>query len=371
MSEGNAPEDKRIPIKPPKLTGAEGRVIRAPRYTARKAPRAQPAPKPAKQKQEEVARPKDPFVAKEKPVPLAPRIQDPSARRASPSSRRKARAPVLVGLGLIAAVLFGYQIGAWRQRVLLTGRGPVSGGGATPQELQPFDSIVRDLQLGETASASASLSRLQKAAPQMPSLQYLAAVAALAAGDYAAATSAADASIARGERVSDSLVLRATAELKKHVKSGNDALGRVRERAEVDLSEAMLADPSNYLPYMSLAALRRQEGQERLAKDLLESARARLTSPDPRASIDAQILLIRLSMLPDHQLPDDLDPDKDVPSLVGSAYVAMRRGNFTRAAELLATARRRLPKDLCATLLSDPVFRDYVSDQSLAPAFRP
>jgi len=51
--------------------------------------------------------------------------------------------------------------------------------------------------------------------------------------------------------------------------------------------------------------------------------------------------------------------------LFSSAYIAMRRGDFARAATLLKTARNRLPADLYYYLVNDPALRKYVRENEL------
>lgn len=81
-------------------------------------------------------------------------------------------------------------------------------------------------------------------------------------------------------------------------------------------------------------------------------------------------MLIRLQDLPDDQLPADLDPDQDTSSLIGAAYVALRRGDFTSAASLLSTAKKRLPQNLYYYLLGDPELRKYATQPQLTPLFQ-
>ena len=91
---------------------------------------------------------------------------------------------------------------------------------------------------------------------------------------------------------------------------------------------------------------------------------------DSAAIVDTTLLLIRLQNLPDDQLPADLDPDQDTSSLLGAAYVALRLGDFAKAANLLTTAKNRLPGNLYYYLLGDPELRKYATEPQLTPLFQ-
>ena len=240
----------------------------------------------------------------------------------------------------------------------------------TGEELRAIDLALIKLRSGDTDSALERLKLLQSDNPLLPSLDYLTALAALQAGDISLASSSIEASLGKGERVSDSLALSAALEGVKTSEAGWQPMGDLKTRAEHYLRQAIEADPANPSPQIELAMRYRGGGDQKEAQRLLEAAKARINPVDSSTVVDTTLLLIRLQDLPDDQLPADLDPDRDTASLIGAAYVALRRGDFATAATLLATAKKRLPENLYYYLLGDPALRPYAAEPQLTPLFR-
>lgn len=244
-------------------------------------------------------------------------------------------------------------------------RSPVSG-----EQLRAVDLALSKLRDGETDSALERLKLLKSDNPSIPSLDYLIALAALQAGDIALATSSIETSLAKGQRVSDSLALSAALEGIKNSEAGWQPMGDLKTRAEYHLRQAIEADPANPSPLIELAARFRNSGNNQEAQRLLEAAKTRINPVDSATIVDTTLLLIRLQNLPDDQLPADLDPDQDTASLLGAVYVALRLGDFEKAASLLATAKKRLPENLYYYLLGDPELRKYATQPELTPLFQ-
>lgn len=244
-------------------------------------------------------------------------------------------------------------------------RSPVSG-----EQLRAVDLALSKLRDGETDSALERLKLLKSDNPSIPSLDYLIALAALQAGDIALATSSIETSLAKGQRVSDSLALSAALEGIKNSEAGWQPMGDLKTRAEYHLRQAIEADPANPSPLIELAARFRNSGNNQEAQRLLEAAKTRINPVDSATIVDTTLLLIRLQGLPDDQLPSDLDPDQDTSSLIGAAYVALRLGDLEKAASLLATAKNRLPENLYYYLLGDPELRKYATEPELTPLFQ-
>lgn len=240
----------------------------------------------------------------------------------------------------------------------------------TGEQLRAIDLALIKLRSGDTDSALERLKLLQSDNPLLPSLDYLTALAALQAGDISLASSSIEASLGKGERVSDSLALSAALEGVKTSEAGWQPMGDLKTRAEHYLRQAIEADPANPSPQIELAMRYRGGGDQKEAQRLLEAAKARINPVDSSTVVDTTLLLIRLQDLPDDQLPVDLDPDRDTASLIGAAYVALRRGDFATAASLLATAKKRLPENLYYYLLGDPALRPYAAEPQLTPLFR-
>ena len=239
-----------------------------------------------------------------------------------------------------------------------------------PEQLRLIDVALTKLRSGETDSALEKLKLLQSDHPSIPSLDYLTALAALQAGDIALATSSIEASLAKGQRVSDSLALSAALAGVKTSEAGWQPMGDLKTRAEYYLRQAIEADPANPSPQIELGMRYRSGGDNQEAQRLLEAAKTRINPVDSLTVVDTTLLLIRLQELPDEQLPGDLDPDQDTSSLIGAAYVALRRGDFTAAAVFLETAKKRLPENLYYYLLGDPELRKYANQPELTPLFQ-
>jgi hypothetical protein len=132
----------------------------------------------------------------------------------------------------------------------------------------------------------------------------------------------------------------------------------------------MASDLANPYPYIEMAMRLRGRGQNVEARKMLEAARSRLHPVDSYALLESTMLLIDLQGKPDHELPLDLDPDKNAASLLGAAYVALRRGEFSTAVGLLHTGRERLPPDLFAYMMGDPELRKFASRPEIATFYQ-
>jgi hypothetical protein len=232
------------------------------------------------------------------------------------------------------------------------------------------DSAMSDLRAGDAASALVKLQGLRNENPSLPSLEYLIALAGIQAGEIEITAAAIESSLAKGERVSDAYALRAALEDFRASDQGGLALGDLRARAEMYLQEAMASDLANPYPYIEMAMRLRGRGQNVEARKMLEAARSRLHPVDSYALLESTMLLIDLQGKPDHELPLDLDPDKNAASLLGAAYVALRRGEFSTAVGLLHTGRERLPPDLFAYMMGDPELRKFASRPEIATFYQ-
>jgi hypothetical protein len=297
---------------------------------------------------------------------------------------------VLVAAGMFAAVVTGYFL----LRGLMTQPTPVAAHSAaeakagneaalpvpaeTPEPAAPIteiqqriaDSAMSDLRAGDAPEALAKLQGLRKENPRLPSLDYLIALAGIQAGEIEITAASIESSLAKGERVSDAYALRAALEDFRASDQGGLALGDLRARAEMYLQEAMASDLANPYPYIEMAMRLRGRGQNVEARKMLEAARSRLHPVDSYALLESTMLLIDLQGKPDHELPLDLDPDKNAASLLGAAYVALRRGEFSTAVGLLHTGRERLPPDLFAYLMGDPELRKFASRPEIATFYQ-
>ncbi|MEI6034794.1 MAG: hypothetical protein WCS65_11010 [Verrucomicrobiae bacterium] len=230
-----------------------------------------------------------------------------------------------------------------------------------------LDSALWELRQGDARKALEHLLALEQQSPEISSLTYLVALAAMQAGNPEIASAKAGQSIAKRERVSDSLALKAVLETQSAGRTAK--LGDSRLRAEDYLRRAMVADAANPAPCIELATLLRYQQKDKEALQLLHAARSRLNPVDSHAVVDATIALLDLQILPDNELPENLNPGNDVAALFSSSYIAMRKGDFPRAASLLKTCRERLPGDLYYYLITDPAMRRFARQPEVAEFF--
>lgn len=240
----------------------------------------------------------------------------------------------------------------------------------TAQDMLLLDRAMAELRGEKGIEALEKLKELDAATPGLPSLNYVIALAALQAGDIALASAAADASIAKGERVSDAYALKAAAENLKPAMPGWQSLGDAAVNAESYLRQAVQADPANPNALVELAMMLRGQGKKEEARKMLEGARLRMNPVDSLTVVNTTLLLMQLQDLPDEKLPGKLDPDKDSASLFGAAYVSMRFGNYASAAQLLEKGRQRMAPGLFLYLLQDPVLAEYAARPELERLFR-
>ena len=217
--------------------------------------------------------------------------------------------------------------------------------------------------------ALSSLRRVQNENPRIPSLDYLLGLAALQAGKIEEAEEAIAMSLAKGERVSDSLALRASLEAQAEGDAGWKPIGDVMPAAERSLHEAVTADLANPFPYFELAMRWRLHGDNARAKEMLKSARLRLQPVDAHAAVDVTLRLLELQEMEDGALPQ-LPQEAAAPAdLFAAAYLGLRLGEDEQATAFLQKARASLPPELYNYLIADPAFAPYRARPGLAEEF--
>jgi len=241
---------------------------------------------------------------------------------------------------------------------------------ASKEFLADLDQALADLRAGNTDKAVKKLRELEDAKTDVASLTYLLAVAAVQNGDIPLAEAKTAESISKRERISDSLALQAVLETQKRSDPSLQKFGDTRPRTEALLRQAMLADEANPFPMIELATLLRYQKRTEEALSLLRGARSRLNPVDSHSVVDVTIGLAALQDTPDDQLPQIADPGKDFVSAFSGAYVAMRKGDFDRAADIAKTARKMLSADLFDYLINDPAIRRYASEPKLKEFFQ-
>lgn len=318
----------------------------------------------------------------ESPAPdsVAPFAAKPPAYNFSdllPVIRRRAfkrvRLIYAVVAGLVAAVFF--SIVAWNLGV---GAGISQSLEEETKEkatvskefLADLDRAMADLRAGDSDKAVKKLQELEGSKADVASLTYLLAVAAVQNGDIPLAEAKTAESIAKHERISDSLALRAVLETQKGSDASIKKFGDTRMRSELLLRQAMLADAANPFPMVELATLLRYQKRTDEALALLRAARSRLNPVDSHSVVDVTIELASLQEIPDADLPQIADPGKDLMSSFSAAYIAMRKGNFDQAAESVKIARKMASADLFDYLINDPAIRRYASEPKLREFFQ-
>lgn len=254
---------------------------------------------------------------------------------------------VLLAALLFMAVLF------WNSRTAPGMPEPLR---ASDAEIQAFNEAM---QLSIEGNASAALEKLravEKRNPEAPSLDYVFALLFLQSGDPRAATHHAESSIRKGERVSDSFILKSLAE--SSLSSGLRDSAVVREAL---LRQAISADPANPFAMAELAGVLREQGREDEALKLLQAAQARLHPVDSHVVVETFIRLLELDRLPDERLPEAAT-EGPLPEMFASAYILFRQGKSREALEILDACRKQSPPFLFDYITSDNLFAKLLTE---------
>jgi tetratricopeptide (TPR) repeat protein len=230
---------------------------------------------------------------------------------------------------------------------------------ATKPQRAAIDRALTDLRSGLPVQALSTLRKVRAENPQIPSIDYLVALASLQAGDRAEAETALALSLTKGERVSDALALQANLEASAEGGSVGVPFGSLEPVADRLLREAIEADAANPYPYFELAMRLRARGDHQQAKEMLESARVRLQPVDAHTAVDVSLRLLELQETADADLPEILSETTGAADLFGAAYLGFRRGRPEEAVEFLRRAGEILPEDMVAYLAADPSFKTY------------
>ncbi len=288
-------------------------------------------------------------------------------------ARKRVRLVSALAAGLATVIFFClvfWNLGTGAGRAALLRETSKEGTSVSGDFLAQIDQALADLRAGDADKAVKKLQELEKPDTQVASLTYLLALAAMQNGDTDLAAQKAAESIAKRERVSDSLALQAVLETQKGGNSAIPKFGDPRLRSELLLRQAILADTANPFPMIELATLLRYQKRRTEAQDLLRAARSRLNPVDSHTVVDVTLELSQLQDTPDDSLPRIADPDRDFASAFSAAYIAMRRRDFDQAAGLLETLSRRMPADLFYYLVNDPALRRYAAEPKLQKFFQ-
>lgn len=266
-----------------------------------------------------------------------------------PKKLSKIRPAQLAAAAAIAAALvFGFLLGGPGGEPKTAEAVP-----ASDAALAEMDQAMALLSKGDPAGALALLGGVEKKHGGAPSLDYLAALAALHAGDTAAAERHAKASIAKNERVSDALVLQSMVEVSPP--SSGTLIRDPKSVRESLLRRAVAHDPANPFPMVELAGVLRSQGRGAEALAALKGAKDRLHPVDTHVVVETSLLLAELQAKGDSELPAAAE-DGPLPEMFASVYISLRKGRADLAAKALERCRRLSSPDLFGYVMGDPAF---------------
>jgi len=239
----------------------------------------------------------------------------------------------------------------------------LGGLGGEPQTARPvpapddaiaeMDKAMALLSAGDSTGALALLGGVEKKHGGAPSLDYMAALAALHAGDTDAAGKHAKASIEKNERVSDALVLQSMIEVSPP--SSRTLIRDPKSVREALLRRSIAHDPANPFPMVELAGVLRSQGRVEEALAVLKGAKDRLHPVDTHVVVETSLLLAELQTKVDAELPPAAE-DGPLPEMFASVYISLRKGRADLASKALERCRRLSGPDLFDYVMGDPAF---------------
>jgi tetratricopeptide (TPR) repeat protein len=236
----------------------------------------------------------------------------------------------------------------------------------SPQLVKELNEALALIESGQSSEALQTIQTLSAKHPDVSSLDYLAALAAMQAGDLKTAQEMASLSIAKNQKVSDSLVLLSMTE------SGAGSRGTTSLRdpkivRESLLREAVESDVANPFPMIELASFLRSQKRDDEAIQLLKAANARLHPIDTHVVVQTSIQLMKLQQMPDEQLPAVAN-EGTISEIFASIYISLRKKDYNQAAIALEKGRHQAPPDLFAYLINDPVFKPFHAEPVMTRA---
>lgn len=232
---------------------------------------------------------------------------------------------------------------------------------------KPSQQLVKELNealaLIESGASSKALQQIEVLSakhPDVSSLDYLAALTAMQAGDLKTAQEKAALSIAKNQKVSDSFVLLSMTEPAADT-GGKSSLRDPKVVRESLLREAMNADVANPFPMIELASFLRAQKRDDEALELLRAANTRLHPIDTHVVVQTSIQLMKLQQMPDNELPA-ASSEGSITEIFSSVYISLRKKDYDQAAIALEKGRHQVSPDLFAYLINDPVFKPFQAD---------
>lgn len=236
----------------------------------------------------------------------------------------------------------------------------------SPELVTELNEALALIESGESSQALQKIQALSVKHPDVSSLDYLAALAAIQAGDLKTAQERASLSITKNQKVSDSLVLLSMTETSAGA-SGKSSLRDPKIVREALLREAVNADIANPFPMIELASFLRGQKRDEEALDLLRAANVRLHPIDTHVVVQTSIQLMKLQQMPDDELPS-ASSEGSITEIFSSVYISLRKKDYNQAAIALEKGRQQAPPDLFAYLIKDPVFKPFLSEPVMTRA---
>lgn len=274
------------------------------------------------------------------------------------------RTSMLSAAALIAALLAGFLLGRMGQS---SSPDAPSASFAKPSSelLQQLNNALSLVHSGQASEALGKIKQLSESNPNVPSLEYLAALAAIQSGDMKTAYDKASLSIQKNQKVSDSLVLLSMAE--SSGAGGGSPLRDAKVVQESLLWQAVESDLANPSPMIELASFLRSQNRNDEALQLFTAASARLHPIDSHVVVETSIQLMKLQQISDSELPASIQGGS-IPEAFASVYISLRKKDYNQAEMALEKCRQQASPDLFAYLLNDPVFKPFQTEGLMSRA---
>lgn len=268
---------------------------------------------------------------------------------------------VIFGIFLSGAFFLGERSGRIAQAKELASKESKAAAAPSEREREEvrarLDKAFALSQSGDADAGWKIIQGISRDYSHIPSLAYAEALVALQAGKKHEALDLAKISVARKERVAESLALQATISTALPGPSG-----LLQEEL---LWKAVDADPVNPSPLIELAQFLSSHGEDEKAESLIRSAKLRLLPVDSYAVVDSALEILKAKNLPTSSLPVATEPTGSPDKDFSIAYAAMRRGDFQTAANVLESTRKSLPPGLFDYLLNYPPIREYALEPQI------
>ena len=266
---------------------------------------------------------------------------------------------IVAAAAVFTLLLTGFLLGRL-QSVSSAEEGESALANPSQQLVKELNEALALIESGESSEALQQIEALSAKHPDVSSLDYLAALTAMQAGDLKTAQEKAALSIAKNQKVSDSFVLLSMTEPGADT-GGKSSLRDPKVVRESLLREAVNADVANPFPMIELASFLRGQKRDDEALEFLRAANARLHPIDTHVVVQTSIQLMKLQQMPDNELPA-ASSEGSITEIFSSVYISLRKKDYDQAAIALEKGRHQASPDLFAYLINDPVFKPFKAE---------